>query len=327
MLSFVNIANANEANLTVSKSTATCGESVLVTLTCQSTVVGVCGSGTYDWTTGELCVSGEYQPFSISRTIPLPSPKTYNFWGWCIYRGGLGYTAFDSKAVVVTCPTATPTPTPTPTTSRTPTPTATPTATLSPTPTPSVSLSANPSSGVDMIESILTATVTTTLTNTINYGFWYNCTNSSANYWTVHNDPACGALPLSPPSGTCLSNTKGVKCDAMVALPVPPTQSTPSKHTYTTDSTAKVVIEQSTLSAENRTPIDIIPNLQPDIPSVTVGPMDYCGSGPALLVSWVYHDPNNDSPNPPDTDPQLGAWVEVARCWLHQYRKSPTISY
>ncbi|HEY4506545.1 MAG TPA: hypothetical protein VJH71_00005, partial [Candidatus Paceibacterota bacterium] len=64
----------------------------------------------------------------------------------------------------------------------------------------SVGFTANPNSGLSPVNSTLSASVGGTATGTINYSFWWNCTNTSTSVATVQT--ACGSLP-TPSSGNC----------------------------------------------------------------------------------------------------------------------------
>lgn len=152
-------------------------------------------------------------------------------------------------------------------------------------PTLSVGLTANPSTGSAPLSSVLTATVGGTATGTINYSFWWNCSNTSNSVATVESDPACGALP-SPAGGSCLSNANGYKCLGVNTNP----QST-TAHTYNSNSTAKVIVERDIATpAEARTSVTIS-SPPPSASGVIVTPPNYCASGPAATVSWTYSDP------------------------------------
>lgn len=161
------------------------------------------------------------------------------------------------------------------------------TVTASPTPTPSptlsVNLTANPSTGSAPLSSVLTATVGGTAAGTINYNFWWNCSNTSNSVAAVES--VCGALP-APGAGSCASNAAGYKCNGVNTNP----QSAPA-YSYNSSSTGKVIVERDIAApAEARTSITIS-SPPPSASGVTVTPPNYCVSGPAATVSWTYSDP------------------------------------
>lgn len=97
---------------------------------------------------------------------------------------------------------------------------------------------------------------------TINYSFWWNCSNASTNVNTVSS--ACGALPPvcispgnpagceQPGDGICTTNSNGAKCNGENA-----TSMTVSR-AYAALSTAKVIMEQGTANpAERRTVVNV----------------------------------------------------------------------
>src|SRR3989344_2802779 len=145
-------------------------------------------------------------------------------------------------------------PTPTPSGSVTPTPSSSPSPSPSPSPTLFVNLTAAPSSGTSSIDSVLAADVSGTAIGPITYNFWWNCTYTGNNVSTAST--TCGSLTM-PSYGTC-SETVGVgyKCNNVSADP----KSIPA-HTYTSSSTAKVIVQRGTVApnAEDRVSITITP--------------------------------------------------------------------
>ena len=121
----------------------------------------------------------------------------------------------------------------------------------------SVSLTADKYSGNRPLEVTLTAQVNDDHSgSTINYSFWWNCSNPSSVIGDVNKDISaggCGVLP-TPPAGECDFNQYGYKCNGITSL----IQST-SLHTYNDagDYTAKVIVERNTLSAEDRKTIKV----------------------------------------------------------------------
>jgi PKD repeat protein len=100
-------------------------------------------------------------------------------------------------------------------------------------------------------------------------------------------EASCGALP-APAIGSCAGNANGHKCLAVIANPQT------VAHTYTVNSTAKVIVERSiAIPAEARTSITAT-NSPPEVSGKTITQPDYCFSGPAVIVSWIYSDPNGD---------------------------------
>jgi protocatechuate 3,4-dioxygenase beta subunit len=110
----------------------------------------------------------------------------------------------------------------------------------------SVSLSANPSSGSVPLNVDLTAQVLGSAVGTINYTFWWNCSNPGTSVEQVM--AICGNIP-TPSLGECAENANGKKCNAVTE------QSKTVNHVYTSDGTytAKVIAERgSTPPAEAR---------------------------------------------------------------------------
>lgn len=150
-------------------------------------------------------------------------------------------------------------------------------------PTLSVGLIANPSTGSAPLSSVLTASVGGTAVGTINYSFWWNCSDVSNNVATVEG--VCGTLPV-PGAGSCLSNAVGYKCNGVNTNP----QSAPA-YSYNSSSTGKVIVERDIATpAEARASITIS-SPPPSASGVIVTPPNYCVSGPAATVSWTYSDP------------------------------------
>ena len=157
------------------------------------------------------------------------------------------------------------------------------TVNVNPLPTLSVGLTANPSTDFAPLSSVLSASVGGTAVGTINYSFWWNCSDTSNSVATV--EAACGTLP-TPAGGSCLSNSVGYKCNGVNTNP----QST-TAHTYNSSSTGKVIAERDIATpAEARAAITIIA-LPPSASGVTATQPNYCVSGPAATVGWTYTDP------------------------------------
>lgn len=150
-------------------------------------------------------------------------------------------------------------------------------------PTLSVGLTANPSTGSAPLSSVLSASVGGTATGTINYSFWWNCSNTSNSVAAVEG--VCGTLP-APGAVSCASNAAGYKCNGVNANP----QSSPA-YSYNSSSTGKVIVERDIATpAEARASITIS-SPPPSASGVIVTPPNYCVSGPAATVSWTYSDP------------------------------------
>ncbi|HEY4506695.1 MAG TPA: PKD domain-containing protein, partial [Candidatus Paceibacterota bacterium] len=113
-----------------------------------------------------------------------------------------------------------------------------------------------------------------------------NCTNTSTSVATVQT--ACGSLP-TPSSGNCQSNANGYKCNSVNTNP----RST--SHSYSSNSTVKVIVERGTASpAEARRAITMA-NGGPVTSNVRATEPNYCSSGPAVTVSWIYSDPEGQT--------------------------------
>ncbi|OGZ34302.1 MAG: hypothetical protein A2Y98_03540 [Candidatus Portnoybacteria bacterium RBG_19FT_COMBO_36_7] len=105
-----------------------------------------------------------------------------------------------------------------------------------------VSLSADPSSGTAPLDSVLTADVSGTAIGTVNYSFWWNCSDPTTSVSAAQT--ACGSLP-TPVAGSCVTNTNGAKCDEISN----DTQNAPS-HSYPAGSySAKVIVEKGAAPA------------------------------------------------------------------------------
>lgn len=162
-------------------------------------------------------------------------------------------------------------------------------------PTLTVDLSPNPSSGPRPLNVTLTADTGGTATGTMNYNFWWFC-----NYLGVSVSEAnsqCGTL-TTPASGTCVETPGvGYKCNGVNTDP----KSAPV-HQYLFDSYAKVIVERSSLAAQDREFVDIT-NAPPVASFVRVTEPNYCAAGPSATTSWVYTDP--------DGNPQSAYQVQI----------------
>jgi hypothetical protein len=115
----------------------------------------------------------------------------------------------------------------------------------------SVALNASPNSGIAPLSTILTATVSGTATGTINYTFWYNCSDPGTS--VSEEMTICGTIP-TPTAGTCAYNSIGYKCDGVTANPETISYAYSSAGSYT----AKVIAERgSALPSESRTSISV----------------------------------------------------------------------
>ncbi len=104
----------------------------------------------------------------------------------------------------------------------------------------SVALTADPPVVMSGSSAALAATVPGSTGFTINYSFWWNCTDPTNNVSVAVS--MCGALP-DPIPGNCVSNAAGAKCDSIDAT----TQSL--NHIYGTvgSYTSKVIVERGFL--------------------------------------------------------------------------------
>ncbi len=164
-------------------------------------------------------------------------------------------------------------------------------------------LSANPPGpGMAPFSSVLTGGATGTQTGTVNYSFWYQCTDTTTIFQIANNNPACGALPdmTGVPAGECRTNQYGYKCDTVNA----DSQQT-AMYAYVAPMTytSKVIVERGSLSAQAQVSITVTPDTAPDTPVVTLTEGDYCMI-PSETIYWTYNDTNNNPPNPPNNDPQ-----------------------
>lgn len=133
---------------------------------------------------------------------------------------------------------------------------------LKPSSTLAVSLMANPSTGPAPLSTTLTATVSGTATGTINYAFWWNCSDPGTSVSGVSS--VCGALP-TPTAGNCASNTVGYKCNAVTDNPKAVNTSYGSVGAYT----AKVIAERGNAQpAEWRTSVTVT-TVSPPTPTST----------------------------------------------------------
>lgn len=151
-------------------------------------------------------------------------------------------------------------------------------------PSLSVSLAANPGSGPSPHNEVLTATVGGTATGWMSYYFWWNCAYTGTDVGQAYSQ--CSALNNAP-FGTCVETAGvGYMCSYVNTNP----KSTVA-HSYTVDSTAKVIVQRdSAYPAEARTAITITAS-PPSVPSVTVVQPNYCASGPSATVNWTYSSP------------------------------------
>lgn len=114
-----------------------------------------------------------------------------------------------------------------------------------------VSLTANPSSGTAPLGTNLTADVSGTASGTINYTFWWNCSDPGTSVEEVM--AICGGIP-TPDLGTCAENENGEKCNAVTDDPKTVNHTYQSAGTYT----AKVIAERgSAHPAEDRVTITV----------------------------------------------------------------------
>jgi len=115
----------------------------------------------------------------------------------------------------------------------------------------SVTLAASPSSGTAPLSTTLSASVTGSATGTINYTFWYNCTDTGTNVSSEMT--ICGTIP-TPTAGTCASNTIGEKCDGVTDNPKAIAAVYSSAGSYT----AKVIAERgSAQPAQSQAPVTV----------------------------------------------------------------------
>ncbi len=149
-------------------------------------------------------------------------------------------------------------------------------------PTLSVNLTANPNSGPYPVNTTLQATTSGTVTGTVNYYFWWNCSTITRNVFSA--EQSCGVLPVPSP-GSCSSNANGYRCNAVSSL------SRSVAHVYNSSARAKVIVERGAASPdEDRVDINVT-NSPPTVTFVNVTQPKYCSSGPAATVNWGYSDP------------------------------------
>ncbi|PIR69530.1 MAG: hypothetical protein COU47_02100 [Candidatus Niyogibacteria bacterium CG10_big_fil_rev_8_21_14_0_10_46_36] len=122
-------------------------------------------------------------------------------------------------------------------------------------------LTAVPSRGPGPLLSVnLNAQLTTGYDSSkgVNYSFWWDCDSATTDIASAAG--ACGSLPSSAP-GTCVSNTNGAKCDAIMSSMQSVGHLYPnSSKTNPATFMPKVIIEHgSALPAEDRTTIIVDP--------------------------------------------------------------------
>ena len=141
-------------------------------------------------------------------------------------------------------------------------------------------------------------------TGTINYSFWWDCDEDSTD--VTETGTLCGIL-TKPSAGQCIETPGiGYKCDGVSANP----KTTPHTYEDLGTYTPKVIIERGTAEpAEARITVDVVEDSSPEVVSVSVSQLDYCATGPGMLIERVYDDPDN---NPPGADPQHSYQVQVA---------------
>ncbi len=135
-----------------------------------------------------------------------------------------------------------------------------------------VDLTASPSSGPNPLNTTLSASVTGAATGTINYSFWWNCTNSGTDVNNANGQ--CGTL-TTPAAGSCVETAGvGYKCNGVNTNPQSAPQP-PATHTYTSTSTAKVIVERGSSSAEDRQVITITSLTPPPAISLSPGSLSF----------------------------------------------------
>lgn len=153
-------------------------------------------------------------------------------------------------------------------------------------PTLTVNLTANPTSGIEKLDTVLQATVGGGETGTINYSMWWNCNTMSTSVQDMNKDIAdggCGVLPT-----TCSSNIYGYKCDNITTNPLS------QPHTYSTVGTfyPKVIVERGAQAKESHKPVTVVADKAPTASSVTATQPNYCTSGPGATITWTFTDPD-----------------------------------
>jgi len=150
-----------------------------------------------------------------------------------------------------------------------------------------VDLTAVPILGSVPLSVNLTSTVGGTATGTINYYFWWDCSNTSSDHNFVE-EIACGALP-NPSIGSCSENARGVKCNAI-------SNSTVVRNVvYATTGVKipKVIVERGIAPAtQDQSSVTVNPSI-PTATNVTVSVNNsvYCSLGIHATVNWTYSDP------------------------------------
>ena len=166
-----------------------------------------------------------------------------------------------------------------------------------------VTMSASPDTGVETVNSILTAIATTDdPLQTFNYSIWYNCANTTTSVQTANT--ACGTL-TAPPVGTCIETVDiGYKCDGIFDTEII------QSHTYSSPATyrPKVILEQGTATnVQSQDTVTVSPDTAPVASNVTVDAGDYCTST-MRVISWNYDDADDV---PLGTDPQFKYQIQV----------------
>ena len=154
-----------------------------------------------------------------------------------------------------------------------------------------VSLAANPTSGSTPLTSALTASVSGTALGTINYSFWFNCSNVTTSIAAA--ETSCGTLP-APVLGSCVSNSVGAKCNGMSALTQVVNNTYSSVGTYK----PKIIVERG--SAPNaQSQADVTVNPANVAPSVNAGPDQTITLPASANLDGTVSD--DGLPNPPAT--------------------------
>jgi pimeloyl-ACP methyl ester carboxylesterase len=147
----------------------------------------------------------------------------------------------------------------------------------------SASLTASPSSGPVPLQATLQATLSGTAQGPVNFTFWRNCTDPGVSVAEVMQNPACGFIP-TPPSGTCIENSKGKKCNGIGA------SAETAVFTYSLPGiyTAKVIVEQGAAPpAESRRSITVNTCPGPAAPTLQ-SPVDNAQSVSSTpLLAWT----------------------------------------
>ncbi|MEK7583361.1 MAG: PKD domain-containing protein [Patescibacteria group bacterium] len=166
------------------------------------------------------------------------------------------------------------------------------TATITVNGTLGATLSANPTSGTSPVSSVLTASATGTEVGTINYSFWYDCTDGTTS--VADANTACGTL-TTPSAGSCVETVGiGSKCDGITDNP----KSIPA-HTYTTDAgptiyIPKVIVERgAVLPAQAQASVTVNPNGAPTVALQDTEQLFCNNSGKHATLHWTYTDDNS----------------------------------